>query len=145
MSTFTQIKQIHILKNLIGLEEDLYREMLASFGVYSSKNLTETEASIFIDILNEKVKTSKNNNHRKYDDFYGRNSEMATPPQLRKIEVLWKDISRAKDPKSLKKTLRQFIKNKFHIDDIRFMSKSRASVVIAVLEKIKVNSYLKAF
>ena len=37
MSTFTQIKQIHILKNLIGLEEDLYREMLASFGVYSSK------------------------------------------------------------------------------------------------------------
>ena len=35
MSTFTQIKQIHILKNLIGLEEDLYREMLASFGVYS--------------------------------------------------------------------------------------------------------------
>ena len=57
MSTFTQIKQIHILKNLIGLEEDLYREMLASFGVYSSKNLTETEASIFIDILNEKVAT----------------------------------------------------------------------------------------
>ena len=42
MSTSLQIKQIHTLKNILGLDDDLYREMLASFGVYSSKKLTET-------------------------------------------------------------------------------------------------------
>ena len=45
MSTSLQIKQIHTLKNILGLDDDLYREMLASFGVYSSKKLTETEAN----------------------------------------------------------------------------------------------------
>ena len=33
MSTSLQIKQIHTLKNILGLDDDLYREMLASFGV----------------------------------------------------------------------------------------------------------------
>ena len=37
MSTSLQITQIHTLKNILGLDDDLYREMLASFGVYSSK------------------------------------------------------------------------------------------------------------
>ena len=140
-----QIRYIHVLKNILGIDDKTYREMLGSFAVCTSKALTEAEADIFIDSMRIKAKCIKNNCYNKYDDLIGRDLEMATPPQLRKIEVLWKDISRAKDPKSLKKTLRQFIKNKFHIDDIRFMSKSRASVVIAVLEKIKVNSYLKAF
>ena len=53
MSTSLQIKQIHTLKNILGLDDDLYREMLASFGVYSSKKLTETEANILIEILQD--------------------------------------------------------------------------------------------
>lgn len=144
MSTPSQIRQIHILKHVIGLDDDLYREMLASFGVYSSKNLTQTEAEVFIGILNDKVGTTKTNCNKKYDDLYGRDSEMATPPQMRKIEVLWKYVTRLKDPTKQKAALRRFIKNKFKVDDIKFMTKSKASRVIAVLEKIKLKKELKA-
>ena len=79
MITRDQIKQIHTLKNLIGLEDDLYRDMLASFGVYSSKSLTETEAKVFISILNDNAKKLINRGYKKYDDFNGRNPIMATP------------------------------------------------------------------
>lgn len=144
MSTLAQIRQIHTLKNIIGLDDDLYREMLSSFGVYSSKNLTQTEAALFISILNDKIKSTKINCNKKYDDLYGRDSEMATPPQMRKIEVLWKYVTRLKDPEKQRAALRRFIKNKFKVDDIRFMTKSKASRVIAVLEKIKLKKELKA-
>ena len=51
MVTTFQIKKIHTLKNLIGMDDDLYREILKSFDVQTSKNLTFTEASIVIENL----------------------------------------------------------------------------------------------
>lgn len=45
MATTSQIRKIHTLKNFIGLDDDLYREMLMTFGVQSSKNLTDTEVT----------------------------------------------------------------------------------------------------
>ena len=141
MSTVYQIKKIHTLKNILGLDDDLYRDMLASFGVCSSKNLTQAEAQIFIEILQEKVNVLKINIYKKYDEFTGRDDKMATPSQLRKLEVVWADISSAEDKAA---TLRQFIKKQFHVDDLRFLTKSRASQIIAVLEKIKVQMCLKA-
>jgi phage gp16-like protein len=144
MSTHSQIKQIHTLINVLGLDDELYRDMLASFGVCSSKDLTVTEAQIFIEILNDKVKSTKINCHKKYDDFYSRDEIMATPPQLRKIEAIWKDISNHTSKKELQKSLRTFLYNRFHISDIRFMTKSRASAIIPILEKIKISKYLKA-
>ena len=144
MSTHSQIKQIHTLINVLGLDDELYRDMLASFGVCSSKSLTATEAQIFIEILNDKVKSTKINCHKKYDDFYSRDEVMATPPQLRKIEAIWKDISNHKEPKELKKSLRIFLHNHFKVEDVRFMTKTKASKIIPILEKIKINKYLKA-
>ena len=44
MATTFQIRKIHALKNVIGMDDDLYREMLMSFDVTSSKDLTFTEA-----------------------------------------------------------------------------------------------------
>lgn len=55
MATISQIKKIHILKNLIGLDDYCYQDMLMSFGVVTSKNLTYTEAIIFIEILEDKA------------------------------------------------------------------------------------------
>ena len=143
MSNFTQIKKIHTLTNLLGLEDEIYRDRLASFGVGSSKNLTETEAQILIEILEDKV-SLKENSHKKYDDFKFRDNAMATPAQLRKIEVVWKDMHTFTDKDSAKKTLRKFIKKQFHFEDIRFITKIKAGKIIAVLEKIKVKKYLKA-
>lgn len=55
MATTSQIKKIHKLKNILALDDDLYVEMLMYFGVHSSKNLTYTEAAIFIEILEDKA------------------------------------------------------------------------------------------
>ena len=55
MSTYAQIKKIHTLKNVLQLDDDLYVDMLMSFGVQSSKDLTCTEAGIFLEILEEKA------------------------------------------------------------------------------------------
>ena len=144
MSTYSQIKQIHTLKNIIGLDDDTYREMLSSFDVWSSKNLTDTEANIFIGILNDKVKFTKKNCNKKFDDLKVRDIKMATPAQLRKMEVLWKEICNNKEVNHRKKTLRAYLKRQFHVDDIRFVSKKRAQKIIAVLEKIKEKKFLKA-
>ena len=144
MSTQLQIKQIHTLKNILGLDDDLYRDMLASFDVCSSKSLTETEANIFISILNDKVKVLKNSGYKKYDELNGRNPIMATPLQLRKLEATWQDICNSDDAKEQKRSLRAYIRKQFHIDDIRFMTKATASRIIAILEQIRIKKYLKA-
>lgn len=144
MSTVLQIKQIHTLKNILGLDDDLYRDMLASFDVCSSKNLTVTEAAIFISILNDKVKATNRNCTKKYDEFIGRDSKMATPRQLRKLEASWADICTETSEEDIKKALRDFVKKQFRVDDIRFMTKAKAARIIAVFEKIKVNQCLKA-
>ncbi|MFI3301168.1 MAG: phage protein GemA/Gp16 family protein [Candidatus Gastranaerophilales bacterium] len=128
-----QIKRIHILKNLLGLDETLYRDMLASFGVCSSKNLTFTEASIFIEILEEMVQDLEKLNLKKYDELTNRDENMATPLQLRKIEALWKHLDKSENRH---KNLRTFIKNKFGVSDIRFTTKKIASSLIFVIEKM---------
>ena len=86
----------------------------------------------------------KGNTHKKYDDFKSRDNTMATPAQLRKIEVVWKDMHCNMDKDSAKKSLRSFIKKQFHFEDIRFITKTKAGKTIAVLEKIKFKKYLKA-
>lgn len=144
MSTALQIKRIHTFKTQLGIDDELYREMLASFGVCSSKNLTETEAEIFIEILNDKSKKVKPRKPKKYDDLSQRDTKMSTPLQLRKIEAIWWDICDSAENIKQIRSLRKFIKRQCKIDDIKFLSKREASKLIAVLEKIKSKKLLKA-
>lgn len=144
MSTALQIKRIHTFKTQLGIDDELYREMLASFGVCSSKNLTETEAEILIEILNDKSKKVKPRKPKKYDDLSQRDNKMSTPLQLRKIEAIWWDICDSAESVKQIRSLRKFIKRQCKIDDIKFLSKREASKLIAVLEKIKSEKLLKA-
>ena len=144
MSTALQIKRIHTFKTQLGIDDELYREMLASFGVCSSKNLTETEAEILIEILNDKSKKVKPSKPKKYDDLSQRDTKMSTPLQLRKIEAIWWDICDSAESFKQIRSLRKFIKRQCKIDDIKFLSKREASKLIAVLEKIKSEKLLKA-
>ena len=43
-----------------------------------------------------------------------------------------------------KRSLRAYIRKQFRIDDIRFMTKAKASRIIAILEQIRIKKYLKA-
>ena len=140
MATSLQIKKIHTLKNFIGLDDDLYREMLKSFDVQSSKNLTKTEAGIFIEILEAKAEKFEKwiKNPKKYADLY-RDENMATQAQLRYIEGLWKEVAYFEDEEFNKNSLRKFLKSKFKVDDIMFLTRAKATKVIQGIKGIKAN------
>lgn len=138
MATSSQIRKIHTLKNFIGLDDDLYREMLMTFGVQSSKNLTDTEAGIFIEVLEAKAEKFEDwvKRPKKYADLY-RDENMATQAQLRYIEGLWKEVAYFDDEDFNKKSLRKFLKSKFKIDDIMFLTKAKATKVIQGIKGMK--------
>lgn len=140
MATISQIKKIHSLKNVLGLDDDLYREMLMSFDVQSSKNLTYTEAVILIEILEDKAVAVNRwtKQPKKYEDL-NRSSKMATNAQLRMIEGLWREISYYDTDDFAKKSLRKFLKSKFKTDDVMFLTKAKASKVIQAISGIKKN------
>ena len=79
MATNSQIKKIHTLKNVLGLDDDLYKEMLLQYGVDSSKNLTYREAITFIEDLEEKAvaKNLWDKQPKKYEEL-NRDNVMAS-------------------------------------------------------------------
>lgn len=140
MISATQIRKIHTLKNVIGLDDDLYLDMLMSFDVQTSKDLTYAEAVIFIEILEEKAIALNRwvRSAKKYADIK-RDTKMATPAQLRMIEGMWRDICYFDNDKFAKKSLRKFLKTKFKTDDIFFLTKAKAIKVIRAIKGIKQN------
>ena len=140
MASASQIKKIHTLKNILGLDNELYREILFAFKVESSKNLTYMQATDLIEVLEQKA-VAKNiwqKKPLKYSTLK-RNINMATPAQLRMIESLWKEVCYIDNEKFAKKSLRKFLKSKFKIDDIMFLTKTNATKVIQGIKNIKKN------
>lgn len=140
MATISQIRKIHALKNILGLDNDLYIEMLMSFGVQSSKNLTYTEAALFLEILEDKAEEHNlwKKQRKKYADL-NRSNDMATQAQLRMIEGIWREICYYDTDKFARKSLRKFLKSKFKVDDIMFLRKHTAIKVIQAISKMKKN------
>lgn len=140
MATTSQIRKIHTLKNTLGLDDDLYREMLMSFGVCSSKDLTYTESIIFIDILEDKAveRSLWVKKPKKYEEL-NRDNKMATDAQLRMIEGLWREVCYFDNDKFAKTSLRKFLKSKHRVDDVMFLTRKKASKVIQSLLAMKKN------
>lgn len=145
MISFSQIKQIHILKSLLGLDEELYKEMLMSFGVTTCKDLTYTETEIFLEILTSKAVAAGKWQRpgSNFTELENRGNDMASPTQLRKIEAMWRDISYIKSNESIRKSLRLFVQKHFKISDLRFVDKTTATKIIHIINKIKIEKYKK--
>ena len=144
MAIISQIRKIHTLKTVLSLDDDLYREMLMSFGVQTSKDLTYTEASVLIEILEDKAVAAGKWKRlpKKYSDLQ-RDNKMATQAQLRMIEGMWREICYFDNDDFAKKSLRKFLKSKFRVDDIMFLTKSKAIKVIQGINGIKKNLKIK--
>lgn len=140
MATVYQIKKIHTLKSVIGLDDDLYRDMLMSFDVQTSKDLTFTEAKILVEILEEKAIAMKKwvKQPLKYSDL-NRIEKMATQAQLRMIESMWREICYFDNDEFAKKSLRKFLRSKFKTDDVMFLTKTKATKVIQAIKNINKN------
>ena len=89
MATTSQIRKIHTLKGLLGLEDDLYRDMLFSFGVCTSKDLTFTEAAVLLDILETKAveRNLWKKQPKKYEDMVNNWDEYSIQAKARVDEL----------------------------------------------------------
>jgi len=108
--TPAQIKRIHTVKNALGLTDMQYRLALEQYHVFSSKQLTEAQAGQFVSEL-ENVAVSRGKwvrPWRKYQHLGGR-KDMATPKQLRMIEAMWADVSRAGTAADRAAALKKFL------------------------------------
>ncbi|MBO6180642.1 regulatory protein GemA [bacterium] len=143
MATNSQIKKIHTLKKVLGLDDDLYRELLDEYGVNSSKDLTYKDAIAFTENLESKALALGlwEIKPKKYSEL-NRNNEMATDSQLRMIEGLWRELSYFDNDKFAKKSLRKFLNRTHKIDDVMFLTKEKASKVIHSIIAMKKN-YIK--
>ncbi len=140
MITISQIRKIHTLKNILGLDDDTYIEMLMLFGVQSSKELTYAKAAVFLEILEDKAEKCNlwKKQPKKYSNL-NRAGKMATQSQLRMIEGLWRDICYCDTDEFAKRSLRKFLKSKFKVDDIMFLTKIKASKAIWAILEMKKN------
>ncbi|GAB1351356.1 hypothetical protein MASR1M12_00860 [Erysipelotrichia bacterium] len=142
MATQAQIKIIHTLKTALRMTKEEYEAMLYGFGVESSKQLSDAAANEFENKLIEMGisagvwrQRGQKSNKKRFDDL-GSRPDMATPKQLRMIESIWREVSRADSDENRAVALRHFIE-KYGVSDIRFANKSVASKIINALLTMK--------
>ncbi|MBI3584006.1 MAG: regulatory protein GemA [Nitrospinae bacterium] len=141
MITKKQINKIHALKNAMGWDEHGYRAtLLYNYGVRTSKDMTWKQADEFSNFLEEKaIKRGvwkKFNGKERFEELKNR-PNMATPPQLRMIEAMWKDVSSAGNEKQRREALRGFLRKYFKVSDLRFLDRGTVGKVITALKNMQ--------
>ncbi|MDD7409984.1 phage protein GemA/Gp16 family protein [Fusobacterium gastrosuis] len=113
--TIQQIKRIHTLKNLANLDEINYRLLLNSkFNKNSSKDLTEAQASVLIQMLNKLA-----------------NKDRATDKQIRRLELLFNKIYPNEE-------IKEFITEELKVKKtVKQLTTKEASKLIYILEQIE--------
>jgi len=140
--TARQIKKIHTLKSRLKLSDNEYRYILSDYWVNTSKDLTAEEAEDLIRRLQQKAISLgvwsdwRRRSRLRYEDT-GRRPGMASPAQLRMIEAIWKEVSRAKTEFERKKTLQAFLRRIVGVNDMRDLETIHARKVIEALRTMK--------
>ncbi len=149
MATAKQIQLIHIAKKELNIRDLIYRDILrVNSGKESAKDLTPGEAAKVLDHLKAlgwKIRSGQPSTRKpktkKYDDL-GKRPGMASPAQLRLIEVTW-----VNNPNVREKTpevLRKFIENQFKTSDLRFIEGRDVGKILKAIGAIKAKPYLTA-
>lgn len=144
MSTAKQRQDIGYLRKLLGLDDDVYREILSQYdGAKSSKDLCVKDAYELIYNLRTKAaeigvfKPKKSTTFKQYKyNVLGERKGMASPAQLRKIEAMWFDVSYQKDEESRKKAFTTFIKRITNKDSIKFLTHNDIKKLIKAMENM---------
>ena len=140
-STNKQRQLIGYFRKLLKLNEDTYYDVLAGYGVDSSKNLTINQAEDLLKRLKYQASsmglyTEKINYYKKYENMAGRYG-MGTPKQLRMIEAMWKSVSNQETEEKKEKALNHFVLRLVGKSHIKFLTQSEISKVIKAIQKMK--------
>lgn len=129
-------KTIHGLARLLGLNDEAYRDMLDDrYQVRSSKDLNPQQRFQLIKELREKV----HGNVQKFNDL-GKRKFKASPKQLRAIEAMWAQVSRAETSADRRKALNAFCKRLTGVEVITWISKDDAKILIKAIQAMGAKS-----
>ena len=133
-----QRQMIGYFRKLLKINEDIYYDILATYNVASSKDLTYSQAKELIENLKAKavetgVYIPRTSIYKtKYDNMSGRLG-MGTPKQLRKIDVMWKSVSNQQTNVNKEKALNKFLFKITGKERLQFLTQSEISKVIKAL------------
>lgn len=137
-----QIKKIHTLKNVLQMTDEQYRKVIyANFcPAKSSKDLNYWQAEFLINNLEAIAKEKgvwEDHGGKSAYEYLGHREAMATPAQLRRIEAMWRDVSKIRGMKKRKKALRAWLDGYFKISDMRFVDSATAAKIMCALKEMK--------
>lgn len=140
--TQAQVRQIHILKAKLGMDDDAYRALLAAHGVSSSKELSLRDAITLIDQLTARAVTagvwvkpkSRSKRERIGRDSARGVSGMASRAQINMLEALWSQVSRMQDAASRRQAFDRFIHRRFHRGGLMMVEKELVEKIVRALE-----------
>jgi hypothetical protein len=145
--TTEQIKLIHVLKKRLAWDDETYRHYLHhNFDVSSSKSLSYSGAGQCImrmsAILNDTLKPVEVKESgkwgwgkEKFETLAGRDPEkFATPKQLRMLDAMWSDVSRAGNASARDAAFEVFLKRRFKIISIAAISQADVGRIRRVLQ-----------
>ena len=137
-----QIALLHVAKSKLGIEDDLYHDILESVaGVSSTAKITKAQFDLLLEHftgLGFKIKRKSCKVQKKYEEFAHR-PDMATPSQLRYIETLYTEWCNLKHPDKdnrpyIAPGLRHFLRYHYNVDSMRFVTRR---VGIKAIEGLK--------
>ena len=129
MATPQQIKMVHVLASALGLSRDLYLDCLGTYGVNSSKDLSDRKAAQLILDLEIKAKAAGVWKPKR-SDF------KAADPMTLKIRALWGELAKAgKIEANTDTALASYVKRMTGRDSIRWCSNAQKIVLIEAMKK----------
>jgi len=141
MSSAKQRQMIGFLRRTLKMDDDTYRDMLYfEYGKSSAKELDSSEANRFIDILKAQAVYQgvyipvKKPSNVKYENLQGRTRGMATPRQLRYIDVLWKKVSIKETDKDKETALNRFVYRITGKSHMHFLEQGDVQKVIKAIQ-----------
>ena len=130
-------KAIHGLARLLGMNDDAYRDMLFDrYKVRSSKDLSPGQRVALVKSLREQVHA----NVKKFSELSGRARHKASPAQLRAIEAMWAQVSRAETPEARRSALNAFCKRLTGVNVITWICKDDAKTLIKAIQAMGAQS-----
>lgn len=130
-------RKIHGLARLLGMDDEAYRTMLKDrYGVTSSKELSPQSRAALIRSLSVQLAS----NARNFADLSNRTREKATPSQLRAIEAMWANVSRARTAEGRKKSLNTFCEKLTGVSCITWICKADARTLIRAISAMGANT-----
>ena len=136
MPTRNQIIKIHVLKDLLKLDDDTYRDILSGYGVKTSTKLTIVKADQLIDDLTAKATAAGVWEKRKPAAKAKATRKLADDDQSKMIRGIWielHEMGAVRD--SSEAALASYVKRMSGVSALQWLDVYQAQSIIESLKK----------